>query len=74
MMPQDQVQVWDRVQQDQPRVDAAAVQLPLFWVDDLELWYVQFEINFNSRNPFATTDAGMLSHVLTLPKGIAALL
>ena len=51
--------------EDNIGVNAVAVKLPTFWVHDPELWFLQTEAVFNSRQPPVTRDATRFNHTVT---------
>ena len=50
---------------DFPNVSSVAVKLPTFWMHDPDLWFLQTEAVFASRNPPVTRDATKFNHVVT---------
>ena len=50
---------------DFPNVSAVSVKLPTFWTNDPELWFLQTESVFNTRQPRVTRDATKFDHVIT---------
>ena len=50
---------------DYPNVSAVAVKLPTFWASDPELWFLQTESVFNTRQPPVTRDSTKFDHVVT---------
>ena len=50
---------------DFPNVSSVSVKLPTFWTHDPELWFLQTESVFNTRNPRVTRDQTKFDHVVT---------
>ena len=50
---------------DYPNVSSVSVKLPTFWTHDPELWFLQTESVFNTRNPRVTRDATKFDHAVT---------
>ena len=50
---------------DFPNVSAVSVKLPTFWTNDPELWFLQTESVFNTRNPRVTRDGTKFDHCVS---------
>ena len=52
-------------EEDFPNVSSVAVKLPTFWTHDPDLWFLQTEAVFASRQPPVTRDATKFNHAVT---------
>ena len=50
---------------DEAHIGSVAVKLPTFWTHDPDLWFLQAEAVFTSRQPAVTRDGTKFNHVVT---------